>query len=61
MQVSCTSPKTRSRSRSIKRTQIDKEVIPVQFCKSYLTALINAQNMLALKLNIHFKRLGKLF
>ena len=35
--------KTRSRSRSIKLTQIDKEVIPVQFCKSYHTALINAQ------------------
>ena len=35
MQVSCTSPKTRSRSKSIKLTQIDKEVIPVQFCTSY--------------------------
>ena len=48
MQVSCTFPKTRSRSRFIKLTQIDKEIIPVQFCKNYLTALINAQNMLAL-------------
>ena len=53
--------KTRSRSRSIKLTQIDKEVIPLQFCKSNLTALINAQNMLALKLKLKFKRLGELF
>ena len=61
MQVSCTSRKTKSRSRSIKLTQIVKEVIRVQFSKSYLTSLRNAQNMLALKLNINFKRLGELF
>ena len=59
MQVSCSSTKTRSRF--IKLTQIVKEVIPVQLCKSYLTALINAENILALKLNTNFKRLGELF